>query len=687
MKIKKKFGASRKACAGLSYPVVLLGLLGLVVVVITVLLAYTVVQLKDNIRLNDLLNEERVLVEKIGYDVNLISNLDLNGFALLEQDLDRLGGLFNEIKQSVNTGDHGGDIVSAMNQLESEWFRLRNDLTGLASHQPSLAEIYQIVEGIRGVVADIKTELGSIERDMANIELSASDAFLLAQQSTLIQRLSYNVEQLVFGGNHTDRLSVYERIGSDSAVFEQTLQDFIKGDKLTGKNGGGAARVRESLLKINKHFVDISGRINGLIGVEQDLIDMIAQSRGVSVLLAVFSETSATLSHAYSAYLQNNTTSMRAGYILSSMAILFITMLGFQLKLILRNEFINAEHAESSTLAAFVVGELERIKSGDYRQISSASAQIPSQIVDAFNHFLSGIEGQKSSADNVTTGVAKLAQDIKVTVLRTVGVADKLADQIDCLNSHNDVLTTGISRISTELPRMKDLIKELTDSEASFPAAFSQIKAESDALCEAVSDASREIENLAGSMGNIGVVTDRVQAAGNQINLLSLNAAIEIGHSKKEVELILSAEEIQRSAERILSDVDELNSLVTTVQSQVEHISLNIDQHRDRFMESVTLDNDISGDASGSGKITNEFEKQFYGLVKNIKEQIDANKMMTDELANVQQSVVAASAEINAMMAQLDALVKASVNGGGSIGRSGAGTERSPDKMDKANLH
>lgn len=287
----------------------------------------------------------------------------------------------------------------------------------------------------------------------------------------------------------------------------------------------------------------------------------------------------------------------------------------------------------------------------------------------AFNNF----------AEKVRTAISKVSTSSSA-LNHSVDEVNQMMDKInlDTANQRDE-----ITSVATAITEMTSTIHEVSNSGNSAAKSADKAEQESTHSLELLSDTVDAIEKLVAQIANatdvisqvntesnnIGAVLDVIRGIAEQTNLLALNAAIEAARAGEQGRgFAVVADEVRTLASRTQASTEEINSMISSLQTRVKEAVSVIDDSRKQAESGVALTKSTeSSIQTVKGSVT-DIRDMNYQIATAVEEQsyvsdeINKNTTKIDELANSSlenaELALDVTKQVSNMSKELDAIVK-----------------------------
>ncbi|MFW5453268.1 methyl-accepting chemotaxis protein [Thioalkalivibrio sulfidiphilus] len=245
--------------------------------------------------------------------------------------------------------------------------------------------------------------------------------------------------------------------------------------------------------------------------------------------------------------------------------------------------------------------------------------------LEKIHQTISEVVGASADLAASTVQVSSIARETTTSVTRQQGETEQVAAAMNEMTASAEEVARNASAAAQAAHQAED---EARRGRAVVGSAVESIGA----LSQEVSQANEVIQRLKGDSVQIGAVLDVIRAIAEQTNLLALNAAIEAARAGEQGRgFAVVADEVRTLASRVQRSTDEIQDMISRLQSGANDAVKVMDKGRERAMSAVDQ-------ATQAGE-----------ALKRITEAVTAINHMNSQIADAanQQSVVAREIDVS----------------------------------------
>lgn len=252
----------------------------------------------------------------------------------------------------------------------------------------------------------------------------------------------------------------------------------------------------------------------------------------------------------------------------------------------------------STIFAASIVGPLKTLGQHIHALAGTGgdlTYRIDLKRKDEIGRLADGINAFLETLHSVFLGVAQNSEQIAISAGRAADLSQKTVQ-------HMELQHRETSSVATAFNEMEGAINEIADSASNAANIVTQAVGKSDEVVATIGttienidavnrnldEATEVIQKLNEDSQNIGQILDVIRAIADQTNLLALNAAIEAARAGEQGRgFAVVADEVRSLAQRTQDSIEEINSMISTLQQASDHASEVIVRGNDRITKTT----------------------------------------------------------------------------------------------------
>ena len=267
--------------------------------------------------------------------------------------------------------------------------------------------------------------------------------------------------------------------------------------------------------------------------------------------------------------------------------------------------------------------------------------QLIGKIKYAADNMASGSEQLSTSAEEISRGMNE--QTSRSTQIATA--AEQMSQTVVDVAKN----TSNIAQISTQA------FDHAKDGEGVVKRSVDEVQA----IASTVAESSQVMKRLGESSGQIGDIVGVINDIADQTNLLALNAAIEAARAGEQGRgFAVVADEVRKLAERTTQATSQINSMISSIQSEVAHAGVAMNNATLRVESGV------------------EFSRKTGDSLRNIVSSVNTLQSMVQQIASATEEMSSVSETISSDIHGIAAGSKEISAGSGQIAQASSDLAR-----------
>lgn len=259
----------------------------------------------------------------------------------------------------------------------------------------------------------------------------------------------------------------------------------------------------------------------------------------------------------------------------------------------------------------------------------------------ALNKSMKGFRSLVSHIEGAGMKIANAANDILASTEQQASGVTEQASQISEIASSLQELSAAARQIATSSHNVLISAEKATDTAIGGGRAVDESISSMHKIHQTVSHAAKKITTLGESSNKIGRITNAISDIAEQTNLLALNAAIEAARAGDQGRgFAVVADEIRKLAEKTAAQLEDINSLITTMQTETNSTIMAMEEGTKSVAEGERLIN-VTGNS-----------------LKEIIEEIKRTSILSKEITISTDEQTRGSEQLSYAMTNLSQVVK-----------------------------
>jgi methyl-accepting chemotaxis protein len=281
--------------------------------------------------------------------------------------------------------------------------------------------------------------------------------------------------------------------------------------------------------------------------------------------------------------------------------------------------------------------EVSEVAEGDLTVEAEVTADALGSVADSFNYMIAELRKIISNVNETTIAVSSSSSEIVATSSLLARSSEAQAAQIAETSSAIEDMAISIQHVSRNATASADVAREARDNAQAGSRAVRATIEGMQRIRTEVQETSKSIKRLGESSQEISQIVQLIEEIANQTNLLALNAAIQAAMAGEHGRgFAVVAEEVRRLAERAAGATKQINSLVTSIQSETSEAVVSMDNSTREVVAGSRL-----ADEAGSAL------DQIDSVVARLSELMEAISLAAEQQARASADIATSMHEIS----------------------------------------
>jgi methyl-accepting chemotaxis protein len=271
---------------------------------------------------------------------------------------------------------------------------------------------------------------------------------------------------------------------------------------------------------------------------------------------------------------------------LSTMARSLNAMLDNTLHLIQSNE----ERDIMQNAIMKLLMDISALTDGDLTVRAEVTEDMTGAIADSFNAMAEQLSRLVSHVKESTLKVGTTSREVSKTTLKLARTSDEHASLLTQTVKAIEQMSGSIRVVSKHALESAEVSDQAKQSAVSGAEAVRQTNAAMNAIRERVQEAARAIKRLGESSQEIGNIVQIINEIADRTSILALNASIQAamaGDAGRGFAVV--ANEVQRLAEQSTNSTKQIETLVKTIQGEINEARIRMDDSIQKVVQGTEL--------------------------------------------------------------------------------------------------
>ncbi len=508
------------------------------------------------------------------------------------------------------------------------WRKYRNNADTILAYQDEIYSLREMLEGAKRKLPELASLSEQITTTLVQQGGYAGQVYISSRQLLLLERIGQNLERIPSGGEPGEL--AMKQFGEDLDLFTRVVNGMLNGDQSLGVARVRLRAVRQQLeqlaslaaeLNSDKAAIEASFPVVSQVGKVANDINGSAEE-----LLSAIDE----LEHGYAAFDQQLQRWTLFNYLLGAFALLLLVLIAFQLRREDKRRLAESEEQKRASeeqnrrnqqAILRLLDEMGTLADGDLTVQATVTEDITGAIADSVNYAVDALRHLVRSINDTTGQVSVAAQDVQNTTQRLARDSGRQADRIQESATAITGMAEAIEKISADAAVLAEEATHSVESASKGAKAVRDTVQGMETIREQIQETSKRIKRLGESSQEIGNIVELINDIAEQTNILALNASLQAamaGESGRAFSVV--AGEVQQLAERSASATRDIETLVRTIQADIQEAVISMEQSTEEVVAGTRLAKDAGRYLEDIDRVAQHLAE----LIKNISN--DARK-------------------------------------------------------------
>lgn len=571
--------------------------------------------------------ELRILSQQIAKNASEAASGKEEAFLLL-RDAASMFGLYiselNSAKLSISPFDTpNSTLAKQIESLSIAWSELKVEVDSILSAQNTVLTLHDVAATLSETIPQLQIEYDEVVEILLKNNAPANQIAVAQRQPLLAERIVRNIAKILEGGE--DSITAADSFVRDTKLFGRVLDGMLEGNVAMRINRVTNDEAVDRLMDISDLFEFIDGSVDEILETSPKLFQVRAASNTIFTdsqqLLRQTSELANSLSTSVKQKVLDLITVVSGGLsvlfvLLTAMSIIMDTRRRLE-EAKAQSEATKAQNAANQKAILRLLDEMANLADGDLTVKVSVTEGFTGAIADSINFSIEQLRALVNTINQTAVKVDTAAQETQSTARLLAEASDHQAQEIGAMTQSSNKMAESIDKISSETSNSADVAEHAVQIAANGGLVVRNTIDGMSTIREQIQDTSKRLKRLGESSQEIGDIISVINEIADETNILSLNAAIQssmAGETGRSFAVV--ADEVQHLAEHVSAATKQVESLVSTIQIDVNEAITSMEQTISEVVHGTRLAQDAGVALEEIEQISNKLS----GLIRSISE-------------------------------------------------------------------
>ena len=619
--------------------------------------------------------ELRVLSQRLSTNSSEATEGKEEAFTLLREARNEFDKTFNELNSlevTISPYMQPGDMsaISLIKSIEASWSELRAEADNILAAEEAVLKLHETAAMFNDTVPQLQVEYDEVIDILLESGAPADQISIAQRQPWLAERIMTNVSKVLRGGQ--DAIMAADAFGRNATLFGRILEGMLYGNQAMRINQVDDEEALDRLAEIADMFSYVESSVDQILENSPELF-LVRSASGIifsdaqqllqqtSILQDTFEETS-----------QSRFVDETFVVIIGINAFIALILVGVSTNRTTRQRLTETQARNEANEKAIMrlLNEMEDLADGDLTVSATVTEDFTGTIANSINYSIEQLRALVNTINQTAVEVDHSAQETRSTVMELAQAAENQAREISITTRSVNDMSESMRLVSEDAEESALVAKRsVTIATKGVQVVRNTING-MNIIRDQMQDTSSRIKRLGESSREVGDIISLINDIADQTNILSLNAAIQAsmaGEAGRGFAVV--ADEVQRLAERVSGATQQVETLVTAIQNDINEAVTSMEHTTSQVVSGAQLVHD-------AGVALEEIEQEsgnLAGLIRNISAtarnqtesaaQISQRMLTIREIINLTASSTTATAGSVGTLAEMAVEMRQSVSG------------------------
>jgi methyl-accepting chemotaxis protein len=282
--------------------------------------------------------------------------------------------------------------------------------------------------------------------------------------------------------------------------------------------------------------------------------------------------------------------------------------------------------------------DISALTEGDLTIRAEVTEDMTGAIADSFNTMAEQLSRLVSSVKKSTLEVSSTSRTVSDSTIKLSRTNDEHAKRISGMVKAIEQMSQSIRLVSQHASQSAEVSEQAKQNALSGAEAVRQTNKAMNAIRERVQEAARAIKRLGESSQEIGNIVQIINDIADRTSILALNASIQAamaGDAGRGFAVV--AEEVQRLAEQSTNSTKQIETLVKTIQGEINEAGTRMEDSIQRVVHGTQLADGAHGKLEDIEAVSTQLAELVHAISMAAKEQALSSENISTTMKKVGQ--------------------------------------------------
>ena len=282
--------------------------------------------------------------------------------------------------------------------------------------------------------------------------------------------------------------------------------------------------------------------------------------------------------------------------------------------------------------------DISALTEGDLTVRAEVTEDMTGAIADSFNTMAEQLSLLVSNVKRSTLEVSTTSSEVSQTTIELSRTSDEHANRMTEAVKSIEEMTASIQRVSKHASKSAQVSEQAMQNALDGADAVRQTNQAMSAIRERVQEAARAIKRLGESSQEIGNIVQIINDIADRTSILALNASIQAamaGDAGRGFAVV--ADEVQRLAEQSTNSTKQIETLVKTIQGEINEAGTRMEESIQRVVHGSKLADNAHGRLQEIETVSAELADLVSAISQAALEQAISSQQITETMKQVGQ--------------------------------------------------